>query len=402
LDQALERLLENAAPLAGRETLPLLSCLGRYAGAGITASLDIPPFDNAPLDGFALFHGDLEGAGENTPARLKVVSARYAGDPPAKALKRGECVRIMTGAAMPEGADCVAPYEATDNGEEYVKVPFSLKAYQNYRRKGEDIKAGQQLLAQGDCIGPGSIAALASQGAASLAVYPRVKVGILSTGSELVLSSEALGGGALPAGKLYDSNRALLGGRILELGAEPCFAPAAPDDAAALAALAERLLAQCHGLITTGGVSVGDRDFMPEVGKRLHAEALFRGIAMKPGGWATAFLAGGKIMLCLSGNPGAASMTFDLLGAPLIRRLGGASAVRPVWRPVVLKTPPPVKAGGTSRYMYALDEGDGARLITGGFHGAQAGADTIIHIGAGAACLGARRLGAFFAPQRDF
>jgi molybdopterin molybdotransferase len=388
VDTALDRLLENAAPVSGRETLPLLQALGRYAAADIAAELDVPPFDNSPLDGFALFHEDTADAAPEAPVRLRVVETLYAGDAPLKALGRGECARIMTGAAMPEGATCVVPSEAVregaDNGIPYAEVPFRLAAYQNYRPRGEDIAKGVTLLESGGPVGFSAVAALASQGIAAVPVYARVTAGILSTGSELVLPAS---GAPLPRGKLYDSNRYILGARVLGLGAEPCTAPPAADGIAALTRAAAHLLERCDALITTGGVSVGDRDFMPEVGKALHGKMLFRGVAMKPGGWATGFLVGRKIMLCLSGNPGAAAMTFDLLGGPLIRRLAGARTFLPVWQPVRVKTPLP-KTSGTSRYVYARSEADGAVLLTGGFHGSQSGADSVIHIpSAASGCL---------------
>lgn len=352
LDSAIERLLEQTPVPERHETAPLLDALGRISFKNLDALIDMPPFDSSPLDGFAMCHKDLAGASRDKPAVLRVIETIYAGDAPTKPLAKGECARVMTGAPLPSGATCVVRYEDTDNGKDYVQVPLSLREHQNYRFQGEDLRIGRRLLGKGEPISAAHIGALASQGFTEASVFMRPQVGILSTGSELISGNQPLS-----LGKIYDSNRYVLGARVVVLGGEPVFGPNTADDAPTIAETVEALLKTCDFIVTTGGVSVGDRDYMPLVGEMIRAEQLFRGVRMKPGGWITGLYKAPKIVLCLSGNPGAAAISFDLLAGPVIRRLAGADRVLPRRTRGVLKEPLS-KTSDNRRFVYARMEGE--------------------------------------------
>ncbi|MDR1985741.1 MAG: molybdopterin molybdotransferase MoeA [Treponema sp.] len=351
VDFALGILLERTPGPERTIDLPLLEALHRIAGEDLAACMDLPPFDNSPLDGFALSHTDSTGASRDKPVFLQVVETIYAGEVPRKTLGPGECARVMTGAALPKGATCVIPWEHTDNQSPRVGIFHTLKAHQNYRFHGEELRQGQPLLTKGQGITVPHLGLLAAQGFTRIPVFPRPQVGILSTGSELMSGPEPL----IP-GKIYDSNRYFLAARVSALGAEPVLTSPIADAPAFIAQTIEGLLQTCDCIISTGGVSVGDRDYMPQAGAYIGAEPLFRRVQMKPGGWVTALFKDSKIILCLSGTPLAAAMSFDLLAGPVIRRLAGAVPVLPRKIPGVLQDPFP-KASPQPRFLYARREG---------------------------------------------
>ncbi|MDR2633763.1 MAG: molybdopterin molybdotransferase MoeA [Treponema sp.] len=385
LDSAIEILLAHSAGPQGSSGVSLLEALSRIAGKDLHARIDLPPFDNSPLDGFALRHSDSAGASKEKPVLLRVVETIYAGDLPRKALSRGECARVMTGAPLPPGATCVIPFEDTDNQPHTVGLFHPLEAHQNYRFHGEDVRQGQGILRQGERISGAHLGLLAAQGFTEVPVFARPQVGILSTGTELMSGPEPLS-----PGKIYDSNRYLLAARVAALGAQPFCSPKIPDDPALIAQALEELLKTCHCVITTGGVSVGAHDYMPQAGSYIGAQPLFRQVQMKPGGWVTALYKDAVIILCLSGNPGAAAMSFDLLAGPLIRHLAGAAVVRPPQLLGVLQDPFS-KTSPQNRFLYARQEGRDVFLPRTGFGSgllsSLIGCNCIVHIPAGSPAL---------------
>ncbi|MDR0568807.1 MAG: molybdopterin molybdotransferase MoeA [Spirochaetaceae bacterium] len=387
LETAVEELLKRTPEPSARESVALPDALGRFSFLRLTALTDTPPFDNSPVDGFALRHADIAGASADCPAVLRVAGTFYAGDAPERALEPGTCARVMTGAPLPPGATCVVRYEDTDNGEEYVRIPLSLREHQNYRFQGEDIRKGGKLIGKGDRITPSHIGVLAGQGYTEIPVFIRPKVGILSTGSELVP-----GGRPLEPGKIYDSNRYMLGAKTAVLGGEPVLPPHTADELETIAEALRELTETCDLVISTGGVSVGDRDYMPAAGRLVKAEPVFRGVQMKPGGWITALCRGTALILCLSGNPGAASLSFDLLAAPVIRRLAGAAQVLPRRTRCALQEPF-AKTGGERRFLYALFQDGAVKPSSTGFVSSSPafgiGSNCILDIPAGTPTLSA-------------
>ncbi|MDR1048568.1 MAG: molybdopterin molybdotransferase MoeA, partial [Synergistaceae bacterium] len=289
------------------------------------ARTDQPPFDRSPLDGYAARHEDLAAAGPGTPAVLTVTQKIYAGDTPEKPVGPGEAARVATGAPLPPGTDCVAAQEDTDRGEERVEVYISLGRHQNYVFRGEDLRAGYRIVEKGTRLKSAHIGVLAGQGIRELQVFPRPRVGVLSVGSELCPFETPLR--PLP-GMIYDSNSWTLAARIREMGGEPRVAKRAEDDPSRIAAALEDLLEENVLVVTAGGVSVGERDYMPLAGERLGAAPLFHGLGYKPGGITLALLKSGKPILCLSGNPFAAFMSFELLAGPVLGKLAGLKEPR--------------------------------------------------------------------------
>lgn len=316
---ALRRVLDAAAalPRPAVETLPLEKACGRIAAKALCARMDQPPFDRSPLDGYALHSADTTGASRETPVTLPVTMKLYAGDAPAAALPVGCAARIMTGAPLPEGADCVLMQELTDSGEETVQLYSSLKPQQNVVFRGGDIAAGAIIAAEGTPLTPAHLGVLAGQGYAEVPVYRTLTVGILSTGSELLAPGEPWA-----PGKIYDANGIQNAARLGQLG----FAVQrrhCSDDPEVIACQLRELLTGCDAVITSGGVSVGQKDYLPAVLEQLGAQMLFAGVAQKPGSPMLAAEIAGKLVFCLSGNPFAAAATLEQYAIPALLRAAG-------------------------------------------------------------------------------
>ncbi len=318
LEEAQRLLLENTPAPSATEDLPLAESLHRVCAHTLRAVLPAPPFCRSPLDGFALHSADSAGAS------LPVVRSIFAGDAAGPPLPRGQAVRLMTGAPLPEGADCVVRQEDTvfENGRVRLQAP--LASGENIVPMGEDMPAGQTLIVQGEKTTPTVLSLLAGQGFTTVTVYPKPWVSIASTGSEL-----AAPGQPLPEGKIYDSNSLLLASRVLEMGGQLAARTALPDEPGALHAWLDCQLSTAALTITTGGVSVGQKDYLPQVATALGGQVLFQGINLKPGGPALALCRGGHLLLCLSGNPFAALATFEVLAAPVLNKLAGCGHPAP-------------------------------------------------------------------------
>ena len=317
--QALRRVLDAAAalPVPATERVPLDDACGRIAARDLCARMDQPPFDRSPLDGYALHSADTAGAGEKTPVTLPVVMKLYAGDAPAAVLPAGCAARIMTGAPLPPGADCVLMQELTDGGEEQVHIYAQLQPNANVVFRGEDIAAGAPIAAAGTVLTPAHIGVLAGQGIPDAEVFRPLTVGVLATGSELLEAGEAWA-----PGKIYDANGIQNAARLGQLG----FAVQrrhCSDDPEVIACQLRELLTGCDAVITSGGVSVGQKDYLPAVLERLGAQMLFAGVAQKPGSPMLAAEIAGKLVFCLSGNPFAAAATLEQYAVPALLRAAG-------------------------------------------------------------------------------
>ena len=289
--QALRSVLDAAAllPSPSPETIPLEAACGRIAAADLCARMDQPPFDRSPLDGYALHSADTAGASRETPVTLPVVMKLYAGDAPAAALPAGCAARIMTGAPLPEGADCVLMQELTDSGEETVQLYAAVKPLQNVVFRGEDVAADAVIAPAGTVLSPAHLGVLAGQGYAEVTVCRPLTVGILSTGSELLAP-----GSPWAPGKIYDANGTQNAARLRQLG----FA-------------VERQQCSDDPEVITGK--------MQELG----AQLLVEGVAQKPGSPMLAAALGGKLVFCLSGNPFAAAATLEQYAIPALLRAAG-------------------------------------------------------------------------------
>ena len=307
-ERAIELLTANVAVIDETEEVSLIESVGRVAAQDYFATIDNPPFDRSPLDGYALKSTD-------TPGKFKVVGEECAGDFFDGEINSGEALRIMTGAAMPKGSDCVIRQEDVTFDGENISVNQKLKHHENYCFAGEDIKSGSQIISKGTKLTAAHVAVLASQGVPIVKVYRRPKIALASTGDELIQPHEKLS-----AGKIYNSNIYLLASRLIELGFEPKILYNLPDD---VDTCAEKILAirdEIDLLITTGGVSVGKKDIMHDVVRKI-GERIFWRVLMKPGAPVIGWKCGKFLGVALSGNPFAAYATFELLTRPVLAKL---------------------------------------------------------------------------------
>ena len=353
LEQAVEVLLAHTAPVSETERVPLLEALGRVAAEDVRAGFDNPPFDRSPLDGYTFAAASTAAASAEHPVMLQVIGEECAGDFFAGTVGAGECVRIMTGGAIPNGCDCVVRQEDVREDGDRIHVPFSSEPYENYCYAGEDIKKDTLLVQQGQVIRAAHLAVLASEGYDVVRVYRRVRVAVASTGDELLQPGEPL-----RPGKIYNSNLYLLAGRLRELGAEVTVVGAVPDDVEKAARVIASYADKVDLFLTSGGVSVGKKDIMHGVVPALGAERLFWRVCMKPGAPAIAYTRGAMLGIALSGNPFAAYATFELMARAALAHLAGQREVHPVRRRAVLADAFPKDCPGR-RFLRARIEADG-------------------------------------------
>ena len=314
VERAVE-LSRAAAAVLEEEQVPLPQALGRTLRRPVFAPFPQPPFDRSPLDGYALRAADIVSASEEMPALLRVAEKVCAGQVPSHPLAPGQAVRVMTGAMLPPGADCVIRQEDTDLGEERVRIFHAAAAGENRCLAGEEYAAGTLLLDRGTRMDAAALAVAAGAGMERLWVCRRARTAVIATGDELCAP-----GCPLPPGKVYDANTAYLEARLGQLG----MPPAGRGRAGATRAGIVRALEACAGsdlIVTTGGVSVGERDLMEPALTAWGAEVVFHGVAMKPGMPTLLARRGGTVVLALSGNPFAAAVAFELFARPVLGRM---------------------------------------------------------------------------------
>ncbi|UOQ43248.1 molybdopterin molybdotransferase MoeA [Halobacillus salinarum] len=313
VSKVMERMKKNS-----HERVNLENSHNRYLGEDITASHPIPPFDKSPYDGFALHSTDTIGLGRGQAEEFRVIEQIGAGHRASRPLKKGEAVRIMTGAEIPEGADCVAMFEICQayekNGQSYMSLKRELKPGQNVIHQGSETKKGTVLVQSGTKINPGIKALLATFGYDQVKVQRKPKVGIFATGTELLDVDESL-----EPGKIRNSNAYMITAQVERAGAEAVYLGKLKDDFSTCFEAVSKAAAEMDILITTGGVSVGDFDLMPDIYKELGAEVLFNKIAMRPGSVTTVAEVEGKLLFGLSGNPSACYVGFELFTFPIIQ-----------------------------------------------------------------------------------
>ncbi|MCD7033567.1 molybdopterin molybdotransferase MoeA [Metabacillus sp. GX 13764] len=300
------------------EKIHIDKAYGRVLGEDLTAKHDVPPFDRSPYDGFAIRAEDTSGASSSQPVSLKVIEEIGAGSVASKVPGENEAIRIMTGAALPKGCDAVVMLELVqekeENGQPYITVKRSFQPGTNLSYKGEDAKEGTVLAKKGERINPGVHALLATFGYEYLQAAVPPKVGIFATGTELLEP-----GDALEPGKIRNSNAHMLFAQVQRAGGEPVLLGKLPDHLETCYKAVKEASQQFDLLITTGGVSVGDFDYMPEVYEKLGAEVLFNKVAMRPGSVTTAAHKDNIVFYGLSGNPSACFTGFELFVRPVIQ-----------------------------------------------------------------------------------
>lgn len=316
LPEALDALLAGASAAPAADPQPLARAMGRVLAMDQYARIDVPPMDNSAMDGFAVRALD---AGRCLP-----VSQRVAAGNPAAALEPGSVARIFTGAPLPRGADAVVMQEDAELSDGGVCLPREISAGQHLRRRGQDCRAGDLLLECGRLLQPQDLGLLASQGIGEVPVFPALRVALMSTGNEL----REPGSGDLPPGAIYNSNRPMLAGLLAGLGCEVLDLGIIPDDPAATRSALERAASDTDLILSSGGVSVGEADFVRECVDALGEITLWR-VAIKPGKPFAHGRVGATPFIGLPGNPSSAFVTFLLLARPLICVLQGRSDVAP-------------------------------------------------------------------------
>lgn len=321
LESALALLLEHAAPVRETEEVPLGDALGRVAAEDVASPIAVPPFDRSPLDGYCLHSEDIADASREHPAVLTVIGEACAGCGETFSVSRGQALRVMTGAPVPAGCDCVIRQEDTDEGMERVRMYASVPHNRNICWAGEDVPLGAVMMRRGDTITCAHIGVLSSLGVTRVRVYRRVRVALLSTGDELLQPGESLS-----FGKIYDANRAAITAHLQALGAQAHVLGSAKDEPQAVAQALIEAAKDADVLVTTGGVSVGKKDIMHKVLPLMGAERLFWQVAMKPGSPLLCGVYEGKLLICVSGNPFAALACFEVFAEPVLRKMAGMTA----------------------------------------------------------------------------
>jgi molybdopterin molybdotransferase len=312
--EAVEKVLAALAPLKPRP-VPLREALGLVIAERVVAELDVPGFDNSAMDGYAIRAADTSGA---PPAVLRLVDDLPAGTSPAVAIEPGTAATIMTGAPVPVGADAVVPWEDTEKRSGEVAVLVNVPPGKNVRPRGEDLRAGEEVIPSGTGLSPAHLGVLASLGRTHVEAHPRPRVAVLSNGDEL-----ASPGAELRPGQVYDANRVLIAAMCERAGARVVEEALVGDDPEAVAAWLGAAADGADLVVTSGGASVGEHDWIRAVLEREGALEMWR-VAIKPGKPIAFGRVRGAPVLALPGNPGSAFVGVHVFVLPAVRALAGA------------------------------------------------------------------------------
>jgi molybdopterin molybdotransferase len=317
VDKAGEAIRACLTPVADVETVAIRDSLGRVLAQDIVPQINVPGHDNSAMDGYAVRFSDLNSVKEDKETTLRQIGTALAGKVFQGEIQAGECVRVMTGAVMPQGADTVVVQEVCRADQDRITVPAGQKAGQNVRAAGEDLKAGVAVLHPGQPVRAADLGLIASLGIAEVEVKRRLRVAFFSTGDELTSI-----GTPLAQGQVYDSNRYTLHGMLSGLGVEIIDMGVVRDDPEKLEAAFAAAAAKADAIITTGGVSVGEADFVKQLMAKL-GEVLFWKIAMRPGRPMAFGKIGKAYLFGLPGNPVAVMVTFHQFVRNALLVLGG-------------------------------------------------------------------------------
>lgn len=324
VEEAVRRIMERIGPLPA-ERVPLMDSFGRRLAEPVYADAPVPHFRRSGLDGYAIRAADTVGATPQSPARLHVVETVPCGAVPQTAVTPGTAVRIMTGAAVPEGADAVVMLEMTasaaEDGRTYALVYKPMASGANVTPIGLEAAAGERLLTPGRLILAGETAILAATGRSAVSVARSPRVAIIATGAELLPIDAA---SPIEPGRVRDSNSAMVAALVREAGGTPFMFGTVADELSAASDAVMRALEEADAVVTTGGVSVGDYDVMAELCRSWDGELLFDKVVMRPGSPTSAGIRRGRPLFMLSGNPGACYVGFELFVRAALLRMQGA------------------------------------------------------------------------------
>ena len=359
VEQAIALLEQAVSPVVDTEECDLLEVRDRVLAQDVYSSIAVPRFARSAMDGYAVHSDDTLGASPGTPICLQVLSEVMAGDAPSATVASSTAVRIMTGAPIPPGYDSVLRQEDSDYGEETVFVYRTVAAGENYCPPAEDLAEGTLAVAAHSRLTPHHIGILASIGLSRVPVLRRLRVGILATGTEL-----AAPGTKLEPAQIYATSGYVIASHLLAAGVEVSFVDICPDKADSFCRTMRLHMPKVDILLTTGGVSVGKKDFLEEALRLLGARILFHGVRMKPGTPVMAALFEGKPVLCMSGNPFAALVNFQVLFWPMLAKAMHAPCLSWHRRRAVLCAGS-MKPSTLRRFLRAYCNERGVHLYTG-------------------------------------
>ena len=327
-DDAVKLVMEAATPTVRTVRVALVEADGRVIAEDVTASMDVPPFDRAAMDGYAVVAADTFGASPTSPRSLECVDRVFTGQVPARGIAPGQCIEIATGAPMPDGADSVVMVEETDRTGDTIRVMTPVYPRQHVGRRGADIETGRTVVRAGEVLNPARIGALAATGAQDVAVYARPTVAILSTGNEIAMPGQPLG-----PGQIYDINRFTLETIVRRHGGDAAALPIAADTIEELSAAIDT--AAGHDIIVfSGGSSVGERDLILDV-LAARGTVYFHGIAVKPGKPTAFGSVDGTPVFGMPGYPTSCLSNAYMLLVPFLRKV----AHLPEWTPQTVEAP---------------------------------------------------------------
>jgi len=315
--EALSLILDSVAPLPPRATA-LFDALGLVTADRVVSPETVPPFTNSAMDGYAVRAESCAASGPGSPVSLDVLADLPAGSVATEPVRPGTAIRIMTGAPLPGGADSVVPVEATVSEGSRVRIAAPARKGANVRLAGEDLREGEELLPKGFALTPAALGILASVGLAEVRVHPRPRIAILTTGDELVDAGTKPG-----PGQIRDSNVQTMCGQAAAFGAVPVPIPRVPDTREAVTAALARARAQADVIVTNGGISVGDYDFIKAVLGELGASEVFWKVKQKPGGPLGFWLLDGIPVFGIPGNTVAAMVCMEEYVRPALRKMMG-------------------------------------------------------------------------------
>lgn len=324
LEQALEKIL-GVIPASKAERIPVEEAHRRVLAEDVFAAVDLPAFDNSSVDGYAVRAQDIAQAGTRNPLWLSLAGKVAAGESFNCKLSSGQCIRIFTGSQLPDGADAVVMQEDTRlQADHPTEVGFldAVKPWENIRFRGEDVKCGATVARKGEILRAARLGLLAASGITQVNAGRRPRLALVATGSEL----KEPGSGKPGPGQIYESNRALLAPLVGEAGGVPVMFPIVPDEPAATREALARALAECDMVVTCGGVSVGEMDFVKNAFEELGGDLQFWKVAIKPGRPFLFGRSGENFLFGLPGNPVSAFVTFLLLVRPALLRWQGAES----------------------------------------------------------------------------
>ena len=340
--------------IAGTETIRFDMAAGRIITEDVCSDMDMPPFDKSAVDGFACRIADI-----GQP--MKIIETVPAGKSPENKVTEGTCIRIMTGAPVPAGADMVLMVEHCEVADEVVKYKGSSKN-SNIAYRGEDMKTGALLISASTLIKPQHIAVMAAVGKTEIKVFRQIRVGVMSTGSELVEPDY------MPsAAQIRNSNSWQLMSQIVAHSGVPNYYGIVPDDFDQTVAALQKAVSENDIVFLSGGVSAGDFDFVPKAMQQIGFDILFDSIAVQPGRPTTLANNGNKYIMGLPGNPVSSFIQFELLGSVLINRLGGKAAEMQVMKGITGQTFHRKKAERKSFYPVSVNES--GKLVQVEYHG---------------------------------